>query len=222
MTGKGASLQATFGAVNLRKFQASLASLAWWKSRIFNGKIIAHVLFLFVVWSRADRKFGTPFTQVFKPDMGTLPGSSMGSSQMLMPHFFATLQWWESRWTYPCETISLFRWISGFQHVKRPTPSAIFVKIPCCRENPCLLHQGLARRILQHLGRGASSLGPLLWGKCIEMWCHLSLLANRYQIYYDISLLCHVAMPNTSPPVVCRFRRCHWYKCTPPGWTEHQ
>jgi hypothetical protein len=46
MTGKGASLQATFGAVNLRKFQASLA---WWKSRIFNGKIIAHVLFLFVV-----------------------------------------------------------------------------------------------------------------------------------------------------------------------------
>ena len=74
MTGKGASLQATFGAVNLRKFQASLA-----------GKIIAHVLFLFVVWSRADRKFGKPFTQVFKPDMGTLPGSSMGSSQMLMP-----------------------------------------------------------------------------------------------------------------------------------------
>lgn len=46
MTGKGASLQATFGAVNLRKFQASLA---WWKSRSFNGKIIAHVLFLFVV-----------------------------------------------------------------------------------------------------------------------------------------------------------------------------
>ena len=71
----------------------------------------------------------------------------------------------------------------------RPTPSAIFVKIPCCRENPCLLHQGLARRILQHLGRGASSLGPLLWGKCIEMWCHLSLLANRYQIYHCYAML---------------------------------